>query len=80
MQKQRLSVQVVLQSERGSVPQAEVRVLNQLCAEQPSKVKHLVYLRPGLDGTGPFNAHIVDSLTGANSQSVDQVTGYQDTC
>ena len=62
------------------MPQAEVWVLNQLCAKQPSKVEHLVYLRPGLDRTGPFNTHIVNSLAGADAQSVDQVTGYQDTC
>lgn len=61
------------------MPQAEVRVLNQLRAEQASEVKHLVYLCPRLDRTRPFNAHIVDGLAGADAQAVDQVAGYQDT-
>lgn len=62
------------------MPQAEVWVLDQLCTKQASKVKHLADLCPGLNRARPFNAHIVDGLTWADAQGVDQVTGYQDTC
>lgn len=61
------------------MPQAEVWVLDQLCAKQASKVKHLADLRPGLDGARTLNPHVVDSLTGADAQGVDQVAGYEDT-
>lgn len=60
------------------MPQVKIWVLKQLCAKQASKVKHLIYLRPRLDGTRPFNAHVVDGLAGADAQAVDQVAGYQD--
>lgn len=77
VQQQRLSIQVVLQGERGAVPQAQVGILDQLRAEQASKAEHLVDLRPGLDGARSFDPHIVDGLTGAEAKSVDQVTGDQ---
>lgn len=64
----------------GSMSQGEVWVLDQLCAKQASKVKHLTYLRSGLNRTRPFNPHIMHSLTWADAQDVDQVAGYQDTC
>lgn len=78
MQQQRLSVEVVLQRERSSMPQAEVWILDQLRAEEPSKVKDLVYLRARLNRSRPFDAHIVDGLAGADAQGVDQVTSNQD--
>lgn len=62
------------------MPQAEVWVLDQLCTKQACKIKHLADLCPGLDGARPFNPHVVDGLTRADAQGVDQVTGYQDTC
>lgn len=77
VQQQRLSIQVVLQGERGAVPQAQVRVLHQLRAEQASEAEHLVDLRPGLDGARPFDPHVVDSLAGAETERVYQVTGNQ---
>lgn len=77
VQQQPLSIQVVLQGEGGAVPLAQVGVLDQLCAEQASEAEHLVDLRPGLDGARSFDAHVVDGLTGAEAQSVDQVTGDQ---
>lgn len=61
------------------MPQAEVRVLDQLCSKQASKVKHLGDLCSGLDRARPFNSYIVHSLTWADAQSVDQVTGDEDT-
>ncbi len=61
------------------MPQAEVGVLDQLCTKQASKVEHLIDLCPRLDGARPFNPHIVDGLTCADAQSVNQVTGYEDT-
>lgn len=61
------------------MPQAEVWILSELRAEQASEVKHLVYLRPGLDRTRSFNAHVVDRFAGAYTQGVDEVTRYQDT-
>lgn len=78
MQQQRLSIQVVLQGEWGSVPQAQVRVLDQLRAEQASKAEHLVDLRPCLDGARTFDPYVVDGLARAEAESVDQVTGDQD--
>lgn len=62
------------------MPQAEVWVLNQLCAKQAPKVKHHVYLCSGLNGARPFNPHIVYGLAWADAQRVDQITGYEDTC
>lgn len=61
----------MLQGERGSVSQAKVWVLNQLCAKQASKIKHLAYLCPGLDRARSFNPHKVDGLTRADAQGVD---------
>lgn len=78
VQQQRLSIQVVLQGEWGSVPQAQVRVLDQLRAEQASEAEHLVDLRPRLDGARPLDPYVVDGLAGAEAESVDQVTGDQD--
>lgn len=80
MQQQRLSIEIMLQSERGSVSQAEVWVLDQLRTKQASKIEHLADLGPGLDRARPFNAHVVNGLTRADTQGVDQVAGYQDTC
>lgn len=60
--------------------QAEVWVLNQLCTEQASEIKHLADLCPRLNRARPFNPQVVDGLTGADAQGVNQVTGYQDTC
>lgn len=60
--------------------QGEVWVLDKLCAKQASKIKHLADLCPGLDRAGSFNPHVVDSLTGTDTEGVDQITGYQDTC
>lgn len=60
--------------------QAEVWVLDQLSAKQASKIKHLADLCPGLDRARPFDPHVVDSLTGTDTEGVDQVTGYQDSC
>lgn len=60
------------------MPQVKIWVLKQLRAKQASKVKHLIYLRLRLDGTRPFNAHVVDGLAGADAQAVDQVAGDQD--
>ena len=77
MQQQCLSVQVVLQSERGSVPQVQVWILDQLCTEQAGKVKHLADLCAGLDRARTFNPHVVDGLTRADPQGEDQVTGDQ---
>lgn len=77
VQKQRLAIQVVLQGERGAVPQAQVGILDQLRAEQASEAEHLVDLRPGLDGARSLDPHVVDGLTGAEAESVDQVTGDQ---
>lgn len=68
----------MLQSERGSVPQAEIRVLDQLCTKQASKVKHLADLRTGLDGARTLDPHVVNSFTRTDTQGVNQVTGYQD--
>lgn len=78
VQQQRLSIQVVLQGERGAVPQAQVGVLHQLRAQQTSEAEHLVDLRPGLDGARSFDPHVVDGLAGAEAESVDQVAGDQD--
>jgi hypothetical protein len=80
MEEEGLTVQVLQQGELGPVAQAEVRELGQLRAQKTSKVKHQADLVPGLDGTGTFDTYVVDSLTGAHTQSVDQVAGYQDTC
>lgn len=79
MQQQSLSVQVVLQSERSSMPQAQVWVLDQLCTKQAGKVKHLADLCAGLDRARPFNPHVVDGLARADTQGEDQVTGDQHT-
>lgn len=56
------------------------RVLGQLSAQQTDKVKHLADLVQGLDEAGTFDTHVVDHLTGAHTQGVDLVAGYQDTC
>lgn len=80
VQQQRLAVEVVLQGERGSVPQTEVRVLDQLCGEQPGKVEHLADLRAGLDGARASDAHVVHGLAWAEAERVNQVAGDQDTC
>jgi len=61
------------------MPHVEVWVLDQLCAKQASKVKHVAELPPGLDGARPFYPHVVDGLTRADAQGVNEVTGYQDT-
>lgn len=79
VQQQRLAVEVVLQGERGSVAQTEVRVLDQLCGEQPGEVKHLADLRPGLDGARAPDAHVVHGLARADAQGVNQVAGDQNT-
>lgn len=79
VQQQRLTVQIMLEGEGGSVPQVKIWVLNQLRAKHASEVEHLIYLRPRLDRARPFNAHVVDGLAGADAQAVDEVTGYQDT-
>lgn len=79
VQQQRLPVEVVLQAERGSVPQPQVRVLDQLRGQQPGEVKHLADLRAGLDGARPPDAHVVHGLARADAQGVDQVACDQDT-
>lgn len=71
MQQKGLTVQVVLQGERGSVAQAEVWVLCQLCAQQTSKFKYHINLGPGLNGARSFGTHIVDGLTRTDAQGVD---------
>lgn len=53
------------------MPQGKVRVLNQLCAKQAGKIKHLAYLCPGLDRARPFDPYEVDGLARADAQGVD---------
>lgn len=60
------------------MPQADVRVLDQLSTKQASKIKHLGDLCSCLDRARPFNSYIVDSLTWGDAQGVDQVAGDQD--
>lgn len=61
------------------MPQAQVRVLDQLRGEQAGEVKHLADLGAGLDGARAPDAHVVHGLAGADAQRVNQVAGDQHT-
>lgn len=80
VEKETLALQVLAEAEGVAMAKRQARVLQQLTAQQPSKVENQADLGTRLDGARALDPHIVHRLTGCDVQRVHQVTRYQHTC